>query len=125
MEPCSKAEISMIGGGTQLARTLCFEAPFDQADRRFQVDSEVRNTTCNTPSSLEPHNSKWKESIGKIILSIVQVNNIERLQVGFGRHGWCGAVVLGRARGRNTEPNEVAILKSLSHVQGKSSQDTV
>lgn len=113
MEPCSKAEISMIEGGTQLARILCFEAPFDQADRRFHVDSEVGTTACNTPSSFEPHNSKRKESIGKIMLSIVQVSKIERLQVRFGRHGWCGAVVLRRARGRNTEPNEVASLESL------------
>lgn len=116
MEPCSEAKVSMIAGGTQFAGALCFEHCSIKLTEDFihvlTGKSEIiHRMNCAVHS--QTSQSKMRRQNGYILLSVAQASNIGRLQAGLGRHGWCGAVVLGRAQRRNSEPNKVAIMMFL------------
>ena len=104
VEPCSEAKVSMIEGVTQLSMVQCFGAPFNQGDRRFHVAGKIQISCCMKydvllrASQLEIHQQDANN-----LLFFAQASKIERLQFGLGRHGWCGAVVLGRARRHGAE----------------------
>lgn len=116
MEPCSEAKVSMIAGGTQFAGALCFEHCSIKLTEDFIHVLTVKSETIhrmNCAVHLQTSQSKMRRQNGNILLPVAQASNVGRLQAGLVRHGWCGAVVLGRAQRRNSEPNKIFIMKSL------------
>ena len=133
MEPCSEAKVSSVEGGTQLAGVLCFEhcsiKPTEDSMHVLTGKSEMIHR-INYAVHSQTSQSEMRRQNGNILLSVAQASSIGRLQVGFGRHGWCGAVVLGRAqkteqRTKQSSHYEVSENCKGSQTQIISSRDTV